>query len=73
MYKRRKQEPSETNQHALLTIPEVATLLNVGRTTVYGLIAREGLPAVPLGSRGKFRVRRSSLERWIQKREQGRE
>ena len=53
----------------LLTIEEVATILNVGRTTVYGFIVRDGLPVVPLSRRGKFRVMQSSLLRWIAERE----
>ncbi|HLZ62777.1 MAG TPA: helix-turn-helix domain-containing protein [Ktedonosporobacter sp.] len=71
MHKRQKQGSPDDIRPLFLTIPEVAMLLNVGRTTVYGLIQREGLPSVDLGGRGKIRVRRSSLERWLQSRENG--
>jgi excisionase family DNA binding protein len=69
MHKRQKHVAS-TEVQPLLTIEEVAAILNIGRTTVYGYIQREGLPAIPLAGRGKFRVRRSSLERWLEAREQ---
>jgi excisionase family DNA binding protein len=51
----------------LLIIPQVARLLNIGRTKVYGLIKTEGLPTVKLGS--TTRVSATSLQRWIAQRE----
>ena len=69
MHKRKKQPEGVVDVQPLLTIEEVATILNVGRTTVYGFIARDGLPVVPLSRRGKFRVMQSSLLRWIAERE----
>ena len=71
MHKRKKNVTEPTDVQPLLTIPEVAAILNVGRTTVYGFIRRDGLPAVTLGGRGNIRVRRSSLERWLQSHENG--
>ena len=70
MHKRQNQMPSD-ERALLLTIPEVAKLLGIGRTTVYTLIHQEGLPSVTLGSHGKMRIRRVSLERWLQSRENG--
>lgn len=44
----------------LLTIPQVAQSLSLGRTKIYDLINREGLPTVKLGS--AIRVPLSSLK-----------
>ena len=52
----------------LLSIPEVARILNVGRTKVYGLIKTDGLPVVRLGSATRVSV--TSLQRWLEQREQ---
>jgi excisionase family DNA binding protein len=51
----------------LLTIPEVAQRLRVGRTKVYGLIKTAGLPAVTVGS--SMRIAEPSLQKWIQEHE----
>jgi excisionase family DNA binding protein len=65
MHKHQKNVTAPADIQSLLTIPEVAAILNVGRTTVYGFIQRDGLPAVTLGGRGNLRVIKSSLLRWI--------
>lgn len=69
MHKRKKTTQRAADVQPLLTIAEVADILNVGRTTVYGFIQRDGLPVVPLARRGKLRVVKSSLMRWIAERE----
>ena len=51
----------------LLTIPDVARRLGLGRTKVYELIAREGLPVVRFGR--AVRVSVTSLQQWIEQRE----
>jgi excisionase family DNA binding protein len=51
----------------LLSIPEVASILNIGRTKVYTLIKVDGLPTVKLGS--TMRVSVVSLQRWIEEHE----
>jgi excisionase family DNA binding protein len=51
----------------LLTIPEVARILNIGRTKVYGLIKTDGLPVVRVGEATRVSV--TSLERWIEQHE----
>ena len=51
----------------LLTIPEVARRLSVGRTKVYGLIKHAGLPAVTVGS--SMRIAEPSLQQWIHEHE----
>lgn len=52
----------------LLTVPQVAETLNIGKTKVYELIKREGLPIVRIGS--VIRVSAASLAQWIAQREQ---
>lgn len=52
----------------LLSVPEAAKTLGLGRTKVYELIATEGLPVVRFGR--AVRVSVTSLQQWIQRREQ---
>jgi len=51
----------------LLSVPEVAKALGLGRTKIYELIACEGLPVVRFGR--AVRVSAASLQRWIEQRE----
>lgn len=51
----------------LLSVPEVANSLRLGRTKVYELIANEGLPVVRFGR--AVRVSVTSLQQWIEHRE----
>jgi excisionase family DNA binding protein len=51
----------------LLTIPQLCTVLGLGRTKVYELIASEGLPTVKLGHGRRVQVK--SLQRWLDERE----
>jgi len=55
-------------EQMLLTIPQVAQSLNLGRTKVYDLINHAGLPTVKLGS--AIRVPLNSLKQWLEQREQ---
>jgi excisionase family DNA binding protein len=50
----------------LLTIPQVAAMLGLGRTKVYDLIDHEGLPTVKLGT--ARRIPRQALEVWLTRR-----
>lgn len=52
----------------LLSIPDVAASLGLGRSKVYELIAREGLPVVRFGR--SVRVSAASLQKWVEQREQ---
>ena len=54
-------------QSLLLTVPQVAASLGLGRTKVYELIATEGLPVVKFGT--ATRVSLASLQKWVEKRE----
>lgn len=65
MHKRKQSTPAV--EPLLLTIPEVAVKLNVGRSKVYTLIKRYGLPTVTLG--GTKRVPLVRLEQWIAQQE----
>lgn len=51
----------------LLTVAQVCAKLGIGRTKFYTLLGR-GLPTVKLG--GSRRVRRTSLEQWLELQEQ---
>ncbi len=64
----RRKQPSKPVEQILLTIPQVAQSLSVGRTTVYELIKHDGLPTVKFGA--ATRVRAESLKSWVEKREQ---
>ena len=55
-------------QPLLLSIPDVATSLRLGRTKVYELIAQEGLPVIRFGR--SVRVSAASLQKWVEQREQ---
>ena len=55
-------------QPMFLSIPEVATALGLGRTKVYELIAKEGLPTVKFGTARRVSV--AKLQRWLEQREQ---
>jgi excisionase family DNA binding protein len=50
----------------LLTIPQAAAMLGLGRTKVYDLIAHEGLPSVKLGT--ARRIPKRALEAWLTRR-----
>lgn len=50
----------------LLTIPQVAQTLNLGRTKVYELIWKEKLPVLRFGR--AVRVSREDLQRWLKER-----
>ena len=55
-------------QPLLLSIPDVASSLGLGRTKVYELIAQEGLPVIRFGR--SVRVSAASLQKWVEEREQ---
>ena len=47
----RRRKPSSTNDRLVLTVDEVAYLLNISRGLAYELVARGELPAIKLGRR----------------------
>jgi excisionase family DNA binding protein len=63
-----EQATNSLSQPLLLTIPEVAFALGLGRTKVYELIANEGLPFVKFGMARRVSV--ISLRKWIEQREE---
>ena len=62
MHKRKQSLPT-TIQTWLVTVPEAAGMLRVGRTKVYELIATEGLPKVKFGTAVRIPVK--ELEDWL--------
>ena len=64
----RREKPPESGPVLLLTIPQVAKALGLGRTKVYELIKYEGLPTVPIGT--AIRVSITSLQKWVEDHEQ---
>ena len=55
-------------QPHLLCITDMATSLGLGRSKVYELIAKEGLPVIRFGR--SVRVSAASLQKWVEQREQ---
>jgi excisionase family DNA binding protein len=61
-------EPRKTTgEPFLLNIAEVAASLGLGRSKVYELIAKEGLPVIHFGR--SVRVSVTSLQSWVEERE----
>ena len=50
----------------LLTIPQVAAMLGLGRSKVYDLIREEGLPTAKFGT--AIRVPAEELKQWVKQR-----
>jgi excisionase family DNA binding protein len=50
----------------LLTIPDVAVKLGLGRSKVYALIRNEGLPIVKFGTATRVPIK--ELEQWVTRR-----
>lgn len=59
---------TSTARPLLLSIPEVAASLGLGRSKVYELIAKERLPVIRFGR--SVRVSAASLQKWVEEREQ---
>jgi excisionase family DNA binding protein len=52
-------------EQEFITISELQKILNVGRTTAYGLVATGELRAIRVGR--AVRVRRADLDRWAER------
>ena len=52
----------------MLTIPEVAAVLKIGKTKVYDLIKHEGLPVAQFGDLKRVPI--AKLQKWLADREQ---
>jgi excisionase family DNA binding protein len=63
---RRKKIASSPPKQLCLTISDVSAMLRLGRTKVYDLIKREGLPTVKFGTATRVPV--EQFERWCQQR-----
>jgi excisionase family DNA binding protein len=69
LFEGEKRMEKENVTPLLLSIPQVAKALCLGRTKVYELIATEGLPVVRFGR--AVRVSPMSLQQWLARREEG--
>ena len=49
----------------ILTLADVAEVLNTSSAQVYALVRRGDLPAIKIGGRGQWRVERTALENYI--------
>jgi excisionase family DNA binding protein len=54
---------SSAGDRLLLSIPEAAELLSIGRSSLYGLIHRQEIPTVKIGNRRLIAV--TALEHWV--------
>lgn len=54
----------KTGEPLLLRAEQVAEMLNLGRTTIFGMIARGELRAIKVGR--ARRVARTEVDRWLQ-------
>jgi excisionase family DNA binding protein len=50
-----------------LLLPDVAAELNVSDSQVYHMVRSGELPAIKIGGRGQWRVERTKLEEYIQR------
>ena len=64
MHKRK--QSMTTVEPLLLTIPQVAAMLGLGRSKVYDLIREEGLPTAKFGT--AVRVPAEELKQWVKQR-----
>jgi excisionase family DNA binding protein len=64
---KRKSAATQTIQPWLVTVPEAAIILGIGKTKVYELMATEGLPKVKFGT--AVRVPVKALQEWLAQRE----
>jgi excisionase family DNA binding protein len=64
---KRKNTTEHTIQPWLVTIPEAAAILGIGKSKVYDLIANEGLPKVKFGTAVRIPVK--ALQEWLSQRE----
>jgi excisionase family DNA binding protein len=58
---------SSVNLPHMLTIPEVASMLKIGRTKVYGLIKSANFPIVQIGSAKRVPI--AALHEWLKRRQ----
>ena|SRR5258708_6827430 len=60
------QNDETTSFQLLLTIPQVAKALNLGKTKIYELIWKEQLPVHKFGR--AIRISKEELQRWLEER-----
>ncbi len=57
--------PNPKDHPLLLTVPQTAELLQIGRDTAYQLTHREDFPAIRIGR--SVRINRNLLQDWLDK------
>jgi len=57
---------ADIQEPRFLTLKEVASYLNVGESQVYALLRSTALPAIRVGGRGRWRVDRERLDRYVE-------
>ena len=68
MQKETRTENATAREPLLLTLNQASTLLNLGRTTLYRLINKEGLPVMRFGR--AIRIHPVHLREWLERRGQ---
>jgi excisionase family DNA binding protein len=58
-----EQSPHLLDERDVLDVPQVASLLSVGRNTIYGLVARNEIPHRRLGK--AIRFSRAAVMSWL--------
>lgn len=64
---KRKNTTEHTIQPWLVTVPEAAAILGIGKSKVYDLMVNEGLPKIKFGTAVRIPVK--ALEEWLSQRE----
>ncbi|MFD6666054.1 helix-turn-helix domain-containing protein [Micromonospora chalcea] len=62
-----KPTPGVTVESRFLLLSDVAAELNVSDSQVYHMVRSGELPAIKIGGRGQWRVERSRLEEYIER------
>jgi excisionase family DNA binding protein len=62
------QRVAEPGSLRFLTLQQVADELSTSRAQIYALVRSGALAAIKIGGRGQWRVERSALEEYIQRR-----
>ncbi len=58
-----EQQRGLAGNRVVLTIPEVAKILEIGRASAYNLAKQQGFPSIRIGR--QLRVPEEALRRWI--------
>ena len=59
------QQTGWTNYPIMLSVTQVAEILQMGKWTAYNLVHREDFPAIRIGKH-KIRINKEDLKKWIE-------